>query len=208
MALIPKIIENIKRNKVLPTSDIGPVANVNGTQLFLQNRQGSNGRNIIFAKVTFTARVNSTKYTGTVYLNGPASSGSTGQTIYLMNDDDGISLVGSSCVAFQLAYTISGKTEIHWTADNANPAYIDDIIDDKIEDHIEVCSTEIDLAPQLQIYESGGSYELQVRMKKVKLVKSSALGVVTICPAAGSYGAWSGIGACPEVTDIDGGTEA
>ena len=198
MALIPTIIDNIKRNKVLPTSDIGPVHTTFGTQLFLQDRQKGGGRTIIFAKATFTGRVGPTQYTGTIYLNGPASSGATSQTIYLMNNDNGISLVGTSCIAFQLAYTISGKTEIHWTADNSNPGYIDDIIDDTIEDHIAVCSSEIDLAPQLQIYESGGSYQVQVRMKKIKLVKSADLGVVTICPQAGSYGDWYGLGACPE----------
>ena len=54
--------------------------------------------------------------------------------------------------------------------------------------------TQIDLMPELRVHDTGNGFEVQVRAKKVKL--ATAAGAISL--AAGDYGAWSGVGACPE----------
>ncbi len=61
-------------------------------------------------------------------------------------------------------------------------------------DMLQFCDTQVDLTPELRINEASGEYTLDVRMRKVRLTLTDGV----LCLAAGDYGDWSSLCACPE----------
>lgn len=60
--------------------------------------------------------------------------------------------------------------------------------------NVDVCDTQVDLAPELRIDETSAGFTLDVRMRKVRLTLTDGV----LCLAAGDYGDWSSLCACPE----------
>lgn len=134
-------------------------------------------------------------------------------TVTVLNSEEGDTIDGKFMVWFHEGdwvtttnNLVSGSYEgdlLYWN--NTDNRYISMGIDPSNGDLIyfdgsnwitvAIDDTAVDLAPQLRVHDTGSGYEVQTRMKKIKLVKSGSNLKVA---ADASYGAWSGVEACEE----------